>query len=195
MRHHGPLDAEQYGLQLHIDLSHPRRAGPKDQPESAEYALKMIQNSLPVGASDPRDKVFASRSLLPKTLKEVAVDCTGTRPVAAIFTSATRRYIEAHSNLDIVYEATRDPAKSSELPSWAPDWDVKDLDKFMPSHRFAVQSACASARSEFNFEFSEDGTILRLKGREIGEVDMPETFAPRKDSQHRRNAIEGTVRT
>lgn len=168
LRHHAPLHTEQYGLQLHIDLAHARKAKPKNRPESAEEALRMIRNSLPVGASDPRDKVFAFRGLLPKTLKEVAVDYT--RPVADIFTSATRSYIEAHSNLDILYEATRNPSKLGELPSWALDWAVKDVDKLMPSNGFVVQSACASSRSEPHFEFSKDGTVLRLKGRRIGEV-------------------------
>lgn len=168
LRHHAPLHTEQYGLQLHIDLAHARRTKPMDQPESAEDALKMIRNSLPVGASDPRDKVFAFRGLLPKTLKEVVVDYTC--PVAGIFTSATRRYIEAHSTLDILYEATRNPTKLSELPSWALDWAVKDVDKLMPSNGFAVQSACASGQSEPSFQFSEDGAMLCLKGRKIGEV-------------------------
>lgn len=168
LRQHAPLHTEQYGLQLHIDLAHARKTKPKNRPESAEEALKMIRNSLPVGASEPRDKVFAFRGLLPKTLKEVAVHYT--RPVADIFTSATRSYIEAHSNLDILYEATRDPAKLSELPSWALDWAVKGVDKLMPSNAFALQSACASANSEPHFEFSEDGGILCLKGRKIGEI-------------------------
>lgn len=168
LRHHAPLHTEQYGLQLHIDLAHARKAKPKNRPEIAEEALKMIRNSLPVGASNPRDKVFACRGLLPKTLGEVAVNYT--RPVADLFTSATRSYIEAHSNLDILYDATRNPTKLSELPSWALDWAVKDVDNLMPSNGFAMQSACASGRSDPSFEFSEDGTVLRLKGKKLGEV-------------------------
>lgn len=168
LRHHAPLHTEQYGLQLHIDLAHARKTNPNNRPESAQDALKVIRHLLSVGASDPRDKVFAFRGLLPKTLSEVAVDYT--RPVAAVFTSATRRYIEAHSNLDILYKATRNPIKPSELPSWALDWAVRDGDRLMLLPVFAIQSARASARSEPRFEFSEDSTILRLKGKKIGEV-------------------------
>lgn len=147
---------------------HSRKTKPKNRTESAEDALKMIRNSSPVGASDPRYKIFAFRSLLPTTFKEVVVDYT--RPVAFIFTSARRIYIEAHSNLDILYEATRNPTKLTELPSLALDWAVKDADKLVQSNGFAVQSACASGRTEPSFEFSKDGTLLRLKGRKIGEV-------------------------
>lgn len=97
----------------------------------------MIRNLLSVGASDPRDKIFAVRGLLPKTLDEVVVDYT--RPVAAVFISAARRHIESHSNLDILYEATRNPSKLGELPSWALDWSVKDVDKLMLLPWFMTQ--------------------------------------------------------
>ena len=168
LRHYAPLHTEQYGLQLHIDLALARKNKPKDRYEGAEDALKMIRNLLSVGASDPRDKVFAVRGLLPKTLDQVAVDYT--RPVADVFISATRRYIESHSNLDILYEATRNPSKLSELPSWALDWAVKDVDKLMLLPWFMTQYAHASARSRPCFEFPKDDTILRLRGKKIGEM-------------------------
>lgn len=168
LRHHAPLHTEQYGLQLHINLARARKANPKNRPESAEYALKIIRHLLPVGASDPRDKVYAFRGLLPNTLNAVAVDYT--RPVAAVFAIATRTYIEAHSDLDILYEAMRNPTKLNELPSWALDWAVEDVDDLMMLPGFMIESARASGRSKPHFQFFGDSTILRLKGKKIGEV-------------------------
>lgn len=168
LRHHAPLHTEQHGLQLHIDLAHVRKTNTKKRPESAEDALQMIRNLLPVGASDPRDKVYAFRGLLPKTLSEVVVDYT--LPVATVFTSATRRYIEAHSDLNILYEATRNQTRLRELPSWALDWAINDIDNLMMLPWFVMESARASGHSISRFEFSQDSAILFLKGTKIGEV-------------------------
>lgn len=177
LRHHAPLHTEQYGLQLHIDLAHARNTTLSSGHESAEEALKMIRKLLPVGAGNPRDKVYAFRGLLKNTLGEVAVNYT--QPVATVFTSATKRYIEAHSDLDILYEAVRNPTKLGELPSWALDWAVKDLNDLMFLPGLIMRSACASDRSEPYFQFSESFMTVRLKGKKIGEVGRHAgTFCP-----------------
>lgn len=168
LRHHAPLHTEQYGLQLHIDLAHARETTLSSGHESAEESLKMIRHLLSVGAGDPRDKVYAFRGLLKNTLGKVAVDYK--QPVATVFTSATQRYIEVHSDLEILYDAVRNPTKLSELPSWALDWAVKDVNDLMLLPGLIMRSACASGRSEPYFQFSESGMTIRLKGKKIGEV-------------------------
>lgn len=109
-------------------------------------------------ATDPRDKIFGLLGLFENTHSEnvlPAVDYKASE--AEIYANVARAVIVHCGNLDIICDCSG-TSSISDLPSWAPDWTLKDFNNFKPSTFRAAKDSvtmCTDAGS---------GKLLRIKG-------------------------------
>ncbi|KAF6830640.1 HET domain-containing protein [Colletotrichum plurivorum] len=121
-----------------------------------------VANVATKGASDPRDRVFALRSVYPEF---GMVDVDYGRDVGNVFAEATRRMVE--KNMEVLFEAGGMENKLG-MPSWGVDWaSERGHDRFWT---YGWLRGDAAGGSEARCRFGDDGRRLYLTGVVVGRV-------------------------
>ncbi|KAK7438119.1 hypothetical protein CaCOL14_011878 [Colletotrichum acutatum] len=140
------------------------------------YQLRML---LYLQSTEPRDKIYALRSIFPDTFGKVSVDYTD--PVEKVYREATRQHILGQNSLTHLLllkggDASIPPSSSRstsatnthvppvpDLPSWALSWNNQNTDG-----RILLDVPASSSRgSKPSYRFSPDARTLYLKGRTV----------------------------
>ncbi|KAI0854920.1 hypothetical protein F4860DRAFT_507839 [Xylaria cubensis] len=135
--------------------------------------------------ADPRDRLYALLSQLPECDRsDITPDYA--RPVADIYTEATRNQIRRHKRLDIITDCELDERGSAlhgAMPSWVPDWSVpKDSANIhdVTPEVFHVGPSCTYID---DFEIHATGvyvgrvaSIIHFDGRKMYSEDDAETM-------------------
>ena len=126
-------------------------------------------------ATNPSDKVYA---ILGLALDGADLDPNYLLSASTVFARIAKRAIETEHRLDILtYVEDHDCRLPSDLPSWAPDWEVQSPASpllHVLTDRFAKATLNVPANQ---CTFSLDGKSLRATGRVIDTVDhMGDTF-------------------
>ncbi|KAK1470769.1 HET domain-containing protein [Colletotrichum cuscutae] len=143
------------------------------------YQLRML---LYLQSTEPRDKIYALRSIFPETFGKVAVDYTD--PVGKVYREATRQHILGQDSLTHLLlldggDTSIPPSPSTstsatsthvtpvpDLPSWALNWNNQVTDG-----RILLDAPSFSSRSSKpSYRFSPDAHTLYLKGRSVARV-------------------------
>ncbi|KAF4780676.1 HET domain-containing protein [Colletotrichum scovillei] len=158
----------------------------EEQKEAAEIAARRgkldvyhLRMLLYLQSTEPRDKIYALRSIFPETFGKVAVDYTD--PVEKVYREATRQHIMGQDSLTHLLlldggntstsasTATSTTTTSSpvpDLPFWALNWNKQVTDS-----RYLLDVPASSSRdSKPSYRFSPDGRTLYLKGRSVGRI-------------------------
>ncbi|KAF6804607.1 HET domain-containing protein [Colletotrichum sojae] len=120
-----------------------------------------VANVAAKGASDPRDRVFALRSVYPEF---GMVDVDYGRDVGGVFAEATRRMVE--KNMEVLFEAAG-MDNTLGMPSWGVDWaSERGHDGFWT---YGWLKGLAAGGSEARCRFDDDGRLY-LTGVVVGRV-------------------------
>jgi hypothetical protein len=151
----------------------------------ASLALNFLNVHGNLECMDPRDTVYALRSLAP-CLEKVSPDYT--KSTASVFTAAARAIIRGSGNLKVLEFASKatPPAWSlteeENLPSWVPDWKVFN---FGPTHFHKNKIWNPDAgRPEFVKKphvilSHENNRVLRLRGTSVDIIlESRQRFTP-----------------
>jgi hypothetical protein len=117
-------------------------------------------------SSEPRDKIYAVRPIMPDMFKDIVVDYG--KSVQEVFTEGTRAVIENTESLEVLlFRSTTE--LSTTMPSWAVDWSNTDhlIQLIQQGARLPTTSATAPVR----IAFSNDSQVLNIHGRVIGTVE------------------------
>lgn len=146
------------------------------QPSAYRIFLEALQ------ATDPRDHVFAIRSVFENVLETVEVDYDA--PPAEIFRKATAAVILTTSDLYIVVHYAHLQSPLEELPSWAADWGLQEpapewestykrtffdhsYERPATSRRLLFPRTRAGEHGKPAVSFSEDFRKMHLTGKVI----------------------------
>ncbi|KXH53383.1 HET domain-containing protein [Colletotrichum nymphaeae SA-01] len=159
-------------------------ASAEEQKEAAEIAARrgkldvyQLRMLLYLQSTEPRDKIYALRSIFPETFGKVAVDYTD--PVEKVYREATRQHILGQDSLThlLLLDGGNTSTSTStatsptstrvpDLPSWALNWN-----KQLTDGRILLDVPASSSHdSKPSYRFSPDGRTLYLKGRSVGRV-------------------------
>ncbi|KAJ3939245.1 uncharacterized protein N0V96_010692 [Colletotrichum fioriniae] len=155
------------------------------QREAAEIAARcgkldvyQLRSLLYLQSTEPRDKIYALRSIFPETFGKVVVDYTD--PVEKVYREATRQHILGQDTLTHLLlldggntsTSTSTSATSTnlspvkDLPSWALNWN-----KQVTEGRTLLDVPALSSRgSRPYYRFSPDARTFYLKGRSVARV-------------------------
>lgn len=140
---------------------------------SKELDLYYMSWFISIQASDPRDKIYATRCQFARTFGKITVDYN--RSISPIFADATKQIIRegsgAATGMIVLANASRSTTLR-DLPSWAVDWASEDI-----TTRFWEVGAPhvvfkASRESQPRHHFSEDLKRLVLTGTIVGKVQQ-----------------------
>jgi len=116
-------------------------------------------------SSDPRDKIYAIRSIMPDMFKDIDVDYG--KSVQEVFAEGTRAVIEHTESLEVLFFRSTTEL-STTMPSWVVDWSNTDhLIHLMQQAHIPKKSTTTPVR----ISFSNDSQILNLYGRVIDTVE------------------------
>lgn len=118
--------------------------------------------------TDPRDRIYALLAIAADGA-EFGVDYS--KSVAEIYYQLARTIILRDKNLDILGFSSA-IQKLTQLPSWAPDWTVREVAEPFPKHRWELKEASwitdpiyfASKGLPINDDILQDNNCLNLKG-------------------------------
>ncbi|KAI1808216.1 HET-domain-containing protein [Daldinia bambusicola] len=111
---------------------------------------------------DPRDKIFATRSLLAPSERECCLVLDYNKPWQEVYKDVTLRWLRRFRFLALLRECHFDPEASH--PSWVPNWS-----KVAPARLLCQQPFLASSTLATPIEYPMDG-ILRVSGVSCAEV-------------------------
>ncbi|KAF6833882.1 HET domain-containing protein [Colletotrichum musicola] len=151
-----------FNLVMHQNLYEgARRLAGDDRFAVWEFGRWDVANVAAKGASDPRDRVFALRSVYPEF---GMVDVDYGRYVGGVFAQATRFMLER--NLEVLFEAAGMENQLG-MPSWAVDWSFeRGHDRFWT---YGWLKGITSGGSEARCRFDDDGRLY-LTGVVVGRV-------------------------
>lgn len=138
---------------------------------SKELDLYYMSWFISIKASDPRDKIYATRGQFARTFGKITVDYN--RSISPIFADATKQIIcegsDYATGMIVLANASRSTTLR-DLPSWAVDWASEDI-----TTRFWEVGAPhvvfkATRESQPRHRFSEDLKRLFLTGTVVGTV-------------------------
>lgn len=138
---------------------------------SKELDLYYMSRFISIKASDPRDKIYATRGQFARTFGKMTVDYN--RSISSVFADATKQIIcegsDDATGMIVLANASRSTTLR-DLPSWAVDWASEDI-----TTRFWEAGAPhvvfkATRESKPRHRFSEDLKRLFLTGTTVGTV-------------------------
>ena len=115
--------------------------------------------------SDPRDRIFALKSMLQENEKSLLMEPDYTKNIFEVYTESVRRCIESQS-LEIL-TITRLRQRHQEMPTWVPDFSIPHLSIPIPD-TFASLSSSPGTRIE--------GKSLQVTGVAVATIDNLEAF-------------------
>jgi hypothetical protein len=150
-----------------------------------------------LAATDPKDKVFGLRSILPTILGSILVNHKSS--VADLYTKVTTRTIKFEGHLkSLAFVAPSIFNPDFHLPSWVPDLSssppiLQTLNfhgwksSRQPEANFASDNFSCSTQPEQKFAFTKEGKVLRDIGRKVGNLadcanSIPNALTKRLDS-------------
>jgi len=114
---------------------------------------------------DPRDKIFATSTLLSWEDRLLGVQPDYTQDVETIYTEVARRVYSNRRNLNLFRSCVLSH-KSLELPSWVPDWSTFTL----PGEIASLWSACGFISPQLSFPDSETLSVTGIAFSQVEEV-------------------------
>jgi hypothetical protein len=119
---------------------------------------------------EPRDKVFALRSLFPSSLGTISIDYNA--PVAQVYTEATRETILLHEPNLLAFKLPQPTTSKMLLPSWVPDlpYKMSSLDISLGQatelyRQFSTRAPfCCSSSSKPAIKCTADPTEIVVRG-------------------------------
>ncbi|KAG6353987.1 hypothetical protein INS49_004958 [Diaporthe citri] len=138
---------------------------------SKELDIYYMSWFISMKASDPRDKIYATRGQFARTFGKIPVDYN--RSISSVFADATKQIIcdgsDDATGMLVLANASRSTTLR-DLPSWAVDWASEDI-----TTRFWESGAPhlvfkATRESQARHRFSEDLKRLFLMGTVVGTV-------------------------
>lgn len=124
-----------------------------------------------VKASDPRDKICATRGQFTRTSGKIKVDYN--RSISSLFADVTKQSIcedlVDSTGMLVLVNASRSTTLR-DLPSWAVDWTSADITPRFWESGAPVVVFMATGESQPQLRFSEDLKRLVLTGMSVGRV-------------------------
>ncbi|KAF6836408.1 HET domain-containing protein [Colletotrichum plurivorum] len=159
--------------QMHNNLAF---AGSEDGRDFFMGSLIQTEKLMRLKASEPRDKIFALRTLSARTLGKIPVDYE--RPTGVLFAEVTKELIKTHRNPELLYFSSISKVvrgtRGELMPSWAVDFGVADgcfLSLFNPlTVRISSRAMSIHADITLQYRFWKDSQRLSVMGARIGEV-------------------------
>jgi hypothetical protein len=115
-------------------------------------------------ATDPKDKVYSILGLFQNPKRDFRLDSHDlnllvvkySESVAKVYASLVRAIVVPTRRLEILQECRR--LRTNDLPSWVPDWRTDN------SLVIGVTNYNASSKTDAQFSFSEDLSVMTVKG-------------------------------
>ncbi|KAH9228571.1 hypothetical protein K456DRAFT_1900377 [Colletotrichum gloeosporioides 23] len=145
-----------------------------------------LQEFLRLQAANPRDRIFAFRTLSPDVFGKIEVDYQ--RPLHDLFTETSMVFMKETESLHLLYYASlgRTSPGTGSMPSWSFDFGTKDLHEcYRGQHMDRHQSFEASGLSLIRprMRFSQAGLSLRVIGKGVGVIgDVTSKIDPLNNS-------------
>lgn len=156
----------------HHRLYNERRAFGRYSPDIMEIP-NALHRVLPLQASEPRDKIFAFRSLSANAFAKVAVDYK--RPLENLFTETSMVVITETGSLYLLYFASLERmspgTEAGLMPSWSFDFGTKYFHEDGHGvHMIQRKSFNTSRGVQPWISFPNPGKSLRVRGRSVGVI-------------------------
>jgi Heterokaryon incompatibility protein (HET) len=150
----------------------------------ADSLLDLLVDLRNLGASDPRDKVFAALGMLGGSGSDIGISPDYLSSVEDVYIHTAASILTAAENLDLlsVCAINRRANSNLDLPSWVPDWSVT---KYASPPFFKNQDTFTykASRGSKSLPHYQDGNILVLSGHLFDSISEVGYVIPEIDEE------------
>jgi hypothetical protein len=134
-------------------------------PDISTLLLDILRDCTYAGATDPRDRIFGIQNLArDPDLDKLLLEPDYNDDVVVVYTKLAKRYLTTQGPF-ILGWAGRNNQYFPELPSWAPDWTIKNIE--LPS---VIYKAAGDTESKCVIEERDGKSILLTDGMIVSSI-------------------------
>ena len=141
----------------------------------------LLQQTKNCKCSDPRDRIFALLSLVPKSMRGFGITPDYTKSVQDVYTDAFKSIVSVRANLDILLAVEMDES-TQWTPTWVPDWSH-------PRSSFQMLELYASCKSRGVPRFPSE-RIMQIEGIIVDSIALTEPFQSQNFGRNQTAALE-----